>query len=111
MRPAKYDSHSIMNGILWIAKARAPWRELLEGYGAAAIRKYIIPQRPGCTIPSKSNKSNSCPVYYHIYYECHLVERFFQKLKWHCRIFTRYDKIDACFRAFVYTSAIVILLK
>ena len=32
-RPAKYDNHCIMNGILWIARGGAPWRELPERYG------------------------------------------------------------------------------
>ena len=33
-RPAKYDNRSTMNGILWIARSGAPWRELPERYGA-----------------------------------------------------------------------------
>ena len=32
-RPAKYDNRGIMNGILWIARNGAPWRELPERYG------------------------------------------------------------------------------
>ena len=32
-QPAKYDNRGIMNGILWIARNGAPWRELLERYG------------------------------------------------------------------------------
>ena len=33
-RPAKIDNRSAMNGILWIARAGAPWRELPDRYGA-----------------------------------------------------------------------------
>ena len=32
-RPAKYDNRSTLNGILWIARSGAPWRELPEKYG------------------------------------------------------------------------------
>lgn len=32
-RPSKSDNRSKMNGILWIAKSGAPWRELPERYG------------------------------------------------------------------------------
>ena len=32
-RPAKCDNRSAMNGILWIARGGAPWRELPERYG------------------------------------------------------------------------------
>ena len=31
-RPAKYDNRCIMNGILWIARTGAPWRELPNRY-------------------------------------------------------------------------------
>ena len=32
-RPAQCDNRSAMNGILWIARGGAPWRELPERYG------------------------------------------------------------------------------
>lgn len=32
-RPAKCDNRSAINGILWIARGGAPWRELPERYG------------------------------------------------------------------------------
>ena len=45
-----------------------------------------------------------------LYKERHLVECFFQKLKWFPRIATRYDKLDASFLAFIYLASIAILL-
>ncbi|MBD5098395.1 MAG: transposase [Clostridiales bacterium] len=42
--------------------------------------------------------------------ERHLVECFFQKIKWFRRIATRYDKLDASFLAFVHLAAIALLL-
>ena len=47
----------------------------------------------------------------HTYKERHLVECFFQKLKWFRRVFTRYDKLDISFLAFIHIAAIAILLK
>ena len=32
-RPAKYDNRTALNGVLWIARGGAPWRELSERYG------------------------------------------------------------------------------
>ena len=63
------------------------------------------------TIPPKSDVSDPWPIDWHTYRERHLVECFFQKLKWFRRIFTRYDKLDSSFLAFVYIGAIAILLK
>ena len=47
---------------------------------------------------------------WYLYKERHLVECFFQKIKWFRRIATRYDKLDASFLAFVYLAAIALLL-
>ena len=82
-----------------------------KAYSAKAIREYIVSQAATYTIPPKSGINNPWPVDWHTYKERHLVECFFQKLKWFRRVFTRYDKLDASFLAFVYIAAIVILLK
>ena len=82
-----------------------------KAYGAKAIREYIVSQRATYTIPPKSDVSDPWPIDWHTYRERHLVECFFQKLKWFHRIFTRYDKLDSSFLAFIYIGAISILLK
>ena len=82
-----------------------------KAYGAKAIREYIVSQEATYTIPPKSDVSDPWPIDWHTYKERHLVECFFQKLKWFRRIFTRYDKLDSSFLAFVYIGAIAILLK
>jgi transposase len=63
------------------------------------------------TIPPQSNCNEPWSVDWHTYKERHLVECFFQQIKWFRRIFTRYDKLDASFLAFVYIAAIMVLLK
>ena len=63
------------------------------------------------TIPSQSNVSDPWPIDWYTYKERHLVECFFQKLKWFRRVFTRYDKLDVSFLAFIHIAAIAILLK
>lgn len=82
-----------------------------KAYGAKAIREYIVSQNATYTIPPKSDANNPWPVDWYTYRERHLVECFFQKLKWFRRIFTRYDKLDSSFLAFIYIAAIAILLK
>ena len=82
-----------------------------KAYGAKAIREYIVSRNASYTIPPKCDVIDPWPVDWHTYKERHLVECFFQKLKWFRRIFTRYDKLDASFLAFVYIAAIAILLK
>ena len=81
-----------------------------RAYGAASIRTYIEEHGASYVIPPKSNVSDPWPVDWHLYKERHLVECFFQKIKWCRRIATRYDKLDASFLAFVYLAAIAILV-
>ena len=81
-----------------------------RAYGAKAIRDYISEQRANYVIPPQSNVSKPWPVDWWLYKERHLVECFFQKLKWFRRIATRYDKLDASFLAIVYLASIANLL-
>ena len=82
-----------------------------KAYGAKAIRDYIESQQASYTIHPKNDNADPWPVDWYTYKERHLVECFFQKLKWFRRVFTRYEKLDASFLAFVYIASIAILLK
>ena len=82
-----------------------------KAYGAKAIRDYIDSRNAAYTIPPKSDVNDPWPVDWHTCKERHLVECFFQKLKWFRRVFTRYDKLDVSFLAFIHIAAIAILLK
>ena len=81
-----------------------------RAYGTEAIRTYIEQRGASYTIPPRNNILEPWPVDWWLYKERHLVECFFQKIKWFRRIATRYDKLDASFLAFVYLAAIAILL-
>ena len=81
-----------------------------RAYGARSIREYISEHGVNYVIPPQSNVSNPWPVDWYLYKERHLIECFFQKIKWFRRIATRYDKLDDSFLAFVYIAAIAIWL-
>ena len=81
-----------------------------RAYGAKKIRSYISEHGASYVIPPQSNISHPWPVDWWLYKERHLVECFFQKLKWFRRIATWYDKRDSSFLAFVYLASIAILL-
>ena len=82
-----------------------------KAYGAKAIRDYIVGREAKYTIPPKGNDPHPWEVDYFTYKERHLVECFFQKIKWFRRVFSRYDKLDESFLAFVYIVSCMILLK
>ena len=82
-----------------------------KAYGAKAIREYIVMHNATYTIPPKNDAKSPWNIDRHLYKERHLVECFFQKLKWFRRVFTRYDKLDSSYMAFILLAAIVILLR
>ena len=81
-----------------------------KAYGTKEILSYIKEHGAVVVIPPKSNAKEPWPVDYYLYKERHLVECFFQKIKWFRRVATRYDKLDKSFLAFVYMAAIMIWL-
>ena len=81
-----------------------------KAYGTKEILAYIKEHGATAVIPPKSNSKDPWPVDFYLYKERHLVECFFQKIKWFRRVATRYDKLDSSFLVFVYMAATMIWL-
>ena len=81
-----------------------------KAYGTKEILAYIQEHGATAVIPPKSNAKEPWTVDYCLYKERHLVECFFQKIKWFRHVATRFDKLDQSFLAFVYMAAIMIWL-
>ena len=62
-------------------------------------------------IPSKSNSKNPRVIDYDIYKERNLIERFFNKIKWFRRIFSRFDKTAISYISHLQFVSSLILLK
>ena len=107
------NDHDFLHAIAILSKTDISGSNILgdKAYGAKAIRDFIAGQVATCDIPPQSNVKNPWNYDKHNYKERHLVECFFQKLKWFRRVATRYDKSDDSFSAFVLIAAITILLK
>ena len=82
-----------------------------KAYGTKEILEYISSKDATYTIPPKRNAVNPWDVDWYTYKERHLVECFFEKIKWFRRVFTRYEKLDSSFLSFVYLASIIVLLK
>ena len=82
-----------------------------KAYGTNQILDYIQSADGAYTIPPKSNTVRPWRCDWHIYKDRHVIECFFQKLKWFRRVATRYDKRDDVFLAGVFLASIFILLK
>ena len=106
------NDHDSVHAIELLGKVKISGSHIIadRAYGAKTIRTYISEQGADYVIPPQSNVSNPWSIDWRLYKERHLVECFFQKLKWFRRISTRYDKLDISFLAFVYLASIAILL-
>jgi transposase len=82
-----------------------------RAYDTDAILDYVGERGAVAVIPSKSNRRIQRECDWWLYKERHLVECFFQKIKWFRRVATRYDKSDEAFLGFVLLAAIAILVK
>ena len=69
---------------------------------ALAVELGYIP-----VVPPKSNRKNPWNYDKQLYKQRNQVERLFRRIKRFRRIFTRYDKLDVMFLAFVYFALIV----
>ena len=69
---------------------------------ALAVKLGYIP-----VVPPKSNRKNPWSYDKQLYKQRNQVERLFRRIKRFRRIFTRYDKLDTIFLAFIYFALIV----
>jgi transposase len=107
------SDHDSLHAIELLSKADISQSNVLgdKAYGSKAIRDFITSSGGRYTIPPQSNMKQPWGYDKHIYKERHLVECFFQKIKWFRRVATRYDKSDDSFLAFVLLAAIAVLLR
>ena len=98
------NDHDSVHAVELLEQVRISGSNILadHAYGSKHGANYVI--------PPQSNVSEPWPVDWHLYKERHLVECFFQKIKWFRRIAARYDKLDASFLACIYLAVISILL-
>ena len=89
--PADYPVHLLMDRAYEGDETRALAVEL--GY---------IP-----VVPPKSNRKNPWDYDKELYKQRNQVERLFRRIKRFRRIFTRYDKLDIIFLAFLYLALII----
>lgn len=90
-----------VNGIVWILRSGAAWRDLPACYGScnSVYKCFCKWQKTGLFEKIFSDLALECD-----FKKRHLVECFFQKLKRYRRIATRYDKLAKRFLAFIHLS-------
>jgi len=82
-----------------------------KGFDADALRQKLLGQGCLACIPPRSGRR--APAWYHrgFYRQRHRIENFFQRIKVHKRISTRYEKLAITFLNFVLVAAVFDWLK
>jgi transposase len=71
-----------------------------------AVRLNLIP-----VVPPKSNRKDPWDYDKELYKRRNIVERTFRRMKEYRKIFTRYDKLDVMFMAYIHWGLAFILLR
>jgi transposase len=98
----RVNDRRVLNGIFWVLRSGAPWRDLPETCGprTTCYNRFVRWRRAGVwdRIMEAIERGN-------------LIERFFNKIKQCRRIATRYDKLVANCLAFIKLASIRIWLR
>jgi len=77
-----------------------------KAYEGGLTRKTVRQQGFVPVVPAKVNRKKKCPLDEELYKRRNEVERYFRRIKAYRRIFTRYDKLDIMYNAFIQIAMI-----
>jgi transposase len=82
-----------------------------KGYDSQAFVAFLKQKDCDVVIPSRTNSKSPREIDKHVYKERHLVENFFNKIKWYRRVFSRFCKTKTSFLSFAYFACTMIWLR
>jgi transposase len=82
-----------------------------KAYDARALREQLVAQHCKVVIPSNPTRRVQRRYDKELYKKRHLVENFFQRVKRHRRVATRYEKLAVNFFAMVCLAAILVWIR
>ena len=82
-----------------------------KGYDSGQFRQSIVERSMTPVIPPRSNRKEPHEYDVHLYRERHPVECFINRIKQFRRIFSRFEKLDARYLAFLHFAGALIWLR
>ena len=80
-------------------------------YDADAFLELVIQRGAVPVIPPRANRKQARAYDTYLYRERHLIECFFNKIKYYRRIFSRFDKLDSRYLGFLSFASALIWLR
>ena len=103
--------HDVTQAEVLIAGYESEYVIADKGYDAQRFRQSILERGMTPVIPPRSNRKEPHEYDAHLYRERQLVECFINKIKHFRRIFSRFDKLDARYLAFLQFAGALIWLR
>jgi transposase len=137
----RMDDRRVLNGIFWVLRSGAPWRDLPQGFGpyTTCYNRFVRWRRAGvwnrimeavaaahdaavqmidtsqhgawANIPPRQHRKEPICFSPYLYRARNLVERFYNKVKQCRRVATRYDKLAVNYLAFIQLASIRLWLR
>jgi transposase len=82
-----------------------------RGYDSDAIVRRVRSLRARVVIPPLKCRTHQRRYSRKLYRGRNVVERFWNRVKRHRRVATRYDKLDVCYLAFVHLASVLDVLR
>ncbi|WP_430232753.1 transposase [Nitrosomonas communis] len=82
-----------------------------KGYDSDAFIQTLTEKGIELVIPSRSNRINAIDCDWFVYKERHLIECFFNKIKYYRRISSRYEKMAGNYMGFIRFASALIWLR
>jgi transposase len=105
------QSHDITQAATLLAGYQTDYVIADKGYDAEPFLDDIAMLGATAVIPARKNRTTPRSYDSHLYQERHLVECFFNKIKWFRRIFSRFDKLDRSYLGFLSFVSTLIWLR
>ncbi len=82
-----------------------------KAYEGNETRQLVLDLGMVPVVPPKANRVDPWEYDRELYKQCNVIERLFRRLKGFRRIFSRFDKLDVVFLAFLHFALIVEALR
>ncbi len=105
------QAHDITQAAALLAGYQTDYVIADKGYDADPFLDEIAAIDAIAVIPARKNRTQPRTYDSHLYQERHLVECFFNKIKWFRRIFSRFDKLDRSYLGFLSFVSTLIWLR
>lgn len=106
------ERHDVTQGTVLLQGYKGDYVIADKAYDSDALRKFIVDEVEAIpVIPPRSNRTEPLDYDKYLYKARHVVECFFNQIKWRRRLFSRFEKLDNRYLGFLFFASTLIWIK